>query len=265
MNVFNLIHLPHHHKVSVICSLFLSSASPPSLSQTYWNPAQPLKDFCLQRYWRLMTAIPEHRLRLWHHLFSLPFPLSRPLLLPPPFLALRKVSLWFNWSICLSCFLVQPVLGKPMNLPHLQLCPGLFTTAADVFLWIISFPIGLSETYSVLFPCSIMQFMCVVQLCVRVYGRFLECICTVKFPLPLLCWNMITCFFISISLSFIVFLCLIHIWTTYYSIFDWCLCSQCVCTRMCLFSKYLCIWVMYCSILFVRHKYEFVFAKYSTG
>lgn len=124
-----------------------------------------------------------------------------------------------------------------MNLPHLQLFLGLFTTAADVFLWIISFPIGLSETYSVLFPCSIMQFMCVMQLSVCVYGRLRECICTVKFPLPLLRCNMITCFFISISLSFIVFLCLIHIWTTYDSIFDWCLCSVCVRTHVSIFQE----------------------------
>lgn len=61
LNVFNLIHLPHHHTVSLICSRFLSSASPPSLSQTHWNPAQPLKDFCVcgdtEDWWQLFQRI----------------------------------------------------------------------------------------------------------------------------------------------------------------------------------------------------------------
>lgn len=54
---------------------------------------------------------------------------------------------WFNSSICLSCFLVQPALGQLMNLLNLQLFPGLFVTTAQVIFWMISFPTGLSETY----------------------------------------------------------------------------------------------------------------------
>lgn len=92
---FNRTHLLHFHTVSLICSRFsFFCSSSISASRTLQSCSASQRSLCLQRYWRLMTAIPEHRLRLWQRLFF-PFVLSTLLLLSPPLPALRKVSLFY--------------------------------------------------------------------------------------------------------------------------------------------------------------------------
>lgn len=190
----------------------MCSASSISVWHTQESCSDSHRFLCLQRYWRLMTAIPERRLRLWHRPFfsiSLHTVCRLPLLFPlwgRSAASLTVVKL-VHLSLLLSCpaslgltdeSLTPAVVSGDDSLPPLmcvcELFPFLFTG---------------SQSYSGLSLCSIMQFNSV---CVCVWGRSHEWF-EVSFA-PFCAVTGLPVFSSPHYWAFIVFLCLIHIWST---------------------------------------------------
>ena len=196
---------------SNLSSLSISPPSSISVSHTPQSRSDSPRFLRLQRYWRLMTAIPERRLRLWHCPF---FPSSLCALVAFPSSPLSEegqpLSLWLNYSICLAFFPARPSLG----LNDESLTPAVVSGMIHCHRWCMCECVSVFglESLPVLSLCSIMQFN-FVWMCVWVITWVHLCLCCVSLLYPFGTITGLQFFSISTSVSFIVFLHLIHFWT----------------------------------------------------